>query len=100
MVLYNASAHTAKAFKGRRKQLTKIGVEPFHLPPRSPELNDIELVWRQAKHQDHPQRDRIRQSATNRFQAAQPRLGQIGPWSVQMTPLLRHRQKGWPIGSV
>ncbi len=29
------------------------------------------------------------------------RFGQIiRPWSVQMTPLLRHRQKGWPIGSV
>nr|WP_239081615.1 hypothetical protein [Streptomyces sp. SID9727] len=23
-----------------------------------------------------------------------PRSGQTGPWSVQMTPLLRHRQKG------
>lgn len=90
VVLDNASAHTAKAFKGRRKQLTKIGVELFYLPPRSPELNDIELVWRQAKYQDYPQRaqtstdaigkaveqamnnqrDRIRQSATNRIQAA------------------------------
>ncbi|MFI6198594.1 transposase [Streptomyces phaeochromogenes] len=62
----------------------------FYLPPRSPELNDIELVWRQAKYQDYPQRaqtsidaigeavdramtrqrDRIRQSATNFTRAA------------------------------
>ncbi|MFH8985836.1 transposase [Streptomyces varsoviensis] len=90
VVLDNASAHTAKAFKGRREQLTKIGVGLFYLPPRSPELKDIELVWRQAKYQDYPQRaqtstnasgkavdqamnhqrDRIRQSATNRVQAA------------------------------
>ncbi|MEU4352838.1 hypothetical protein [Streptomyces sp. NPDC023838] len=32
VVLDNASAHTAKAFKGRREQLTKIGVELFYLP--------------------------------------------------------------------
>ncbi|WP_306321582.1 MULTISPECIES: hypothetical protein [unclassified Streptomyces] len=28
----------------------------FYLPPRSPELNGIELIWRQAKYQDYPQR--------------------------------------------
>ncbi|MEV0277212.1 transposase [Streptomyces sp. NPDC050610] len=31
-------------------------MELFYLPPRSPELNDIELVWRHAKHRDYPQR--------------------------------------------
>ncbi|MBP5891975.1 transposase [Streptomyces scabiei] len=56
VVLDNASAHVAKAFKGRRRQLAKIGVELFYLPPYSPELNDIELVWRQAKYEDYPQR--------------------------------------------
>ncbi|WP_052745378.1 transposase [Streptomyces sp. WM6386] len=56
VVLDNASAHVAKAFKGRRRQLAKIGVELFYLPPYSPELNDIELVWRQAKYQDYLQR--------------------------------------------
>ncbi|MEV7342232.1 transposase [Streptomyces sp. NPDC093544] len=53
--LDNASAHTANAFKGRRRQLAKIGVELFYLPRYSPELNDIELVWRQAKYEDHSQ---------------------------------------------
>ncbi|RLV08557.1 hypothetical protein CTZ27_07125 [Streptomyces griseocarneus] len=90
VVLDNASAHVATAFKGRRRQLAKIGVELFYLPPYSPELNDIELVWRQAKYQNYPQRaqtsieaigaavdhamtrqrGRIRQSATNRIPAA------------------------------
>ncbi|MFF5011206.1 transposase [Streptomyces phaeochromogenes] len=90
VVLDNASAHRANAFKGRRRQLAKIGVELFHLPPYSPELNDIELVWRQAKYEDYPQRsqtstdslgeavdqamtqrrDRIRRSAKNFTQAA------------------------------
>jgi len=87
VVLDNASAHVAKAFKGRRRQLAKIGVELFYLPAYSPELNDIELVWRQAKYEDYPQtttpgigeavdkalthrRDRIRASAKNFTQAA------------------------------
>lgn len=90
VVLDNASAHVAKAFKGRRRQLAKIGVELFYLPPRSPELNDIERTWRAAKYEDYPQRartsidaigeavdralarqrDRIRGSAENFSQAA------------------------------
>ncbi|MFB7112708.1 transposase [Streptomyces sp. NPDC056291] len=90
IVLDNASAHVAKAFKGRCRQLAKIGVELFYLPPYSPELNDIELVWRQAKYEDYrqraqtstdslgkavdqamtQQRDRLRASARNFAQAA------------------------------
>lgn len=54
--LDNASSHVARAFRGRRRQLAKIGVDLFYLPPRNPALNDIELVWRQAKYQDYPQR--------------------------------------------
>ncbi len=56
VVLDNASAHVAKAFKGRRDQLARIGVELFYLPPRSPELNAIERVWRSAKYEDYPDR--------------------------------------------
>ncbi|MFD5699887.1 transposase [Streptomyces lasiicapitis] len=48
----NASAHTANAFKGRRRQLAKIGAELRYLSPHSPELNDIERVWRRAKYED------------------------------------------------
>jgi hypothetical protein len=54
VVLDNASAHVAKAFKGRRNQLAKIGGDLFYLPPRSPELNDIERIWRSAKYEDYP----------------------------------------------
>ncbi|WP_353963764.1 transposase [Streptomyces sp. NBC_00237] len=91
VVLDNAPAHRANAFKGRRRQLAKIGVELFYLPPYSPQLNDIELVWRQAKYEDYPQRsqtstdslgeavdqalaqrgNRIRGSAKNFTQAAE-----------------------------
>ncbi|MEV0259687.1 transposase [Streptomyces sp. NPDC050732] len=38
----------------------KIGVELCSLPPYGPELNDIELVWRQAKHEGYPQRTQTR----------------------------------------
>ncbi|GGW24675.1 hypothetical protein GCM10010317_104860 [Streptomyces mirabilis] len=54
VVLDNASAYLAKKLNGRREQLAKIGVELFHLPSRSPELNDIERVWRWAEYEDHP----------------------------------------------
>ncbi|REK84627.1 hypothetical protein DY245_42365 [Streptomyces inhibens] len=54
VVLDNASAHVARVFKGRREELATIGVELFCLPPRSPELNDIERVWRTAKYEDYP----------------------------------------------
>ena len=40
----------------------KIGVELFYLPPRSPELNDIERVWRSAKYKGYPHRAHIQLS--------------------------------------
>ncbi|GGT84940.1 transposase [Streptomyces violascens] len=109
IVLDNASAHVAKAFKGRRRQLAKIGVELFYLPPYSPELDDIELVWRQARYQDYPQRtqtssdaigeavdrtvlrqrDRIRRTASSFTQAAQTlwvrlSLSELGDQAVKV----------------
>ncbi|WP_406446391.1 transposase [Streptomyces sp. NBC_01613] len=56
IVLDNASIHHAKLFKGRREELAAIGVHLFYLPPRSPELNRIECVWRSVKYQDMPVR--------------------------------------------
>jgi transposase len=56
VVLDNASAHVDRVFKGRRDDLAVCGIELFYLPPRSPELNLIERVWRSAKYEDYPQR--------------------------------------------
>lgn len=56
VVLDNASAHVAHAFKDHRNELAAVGVELFYLPPRSPELNRIERLWRSAKYEDYPQR--------------------------------------------
>ncbi len=64
-VLDNASAHVARAFKGSREKRTGAGVELFYVAPRSPELNDIERIWRSAKYGDHSERvHTVRQSAT------------------------------------
>ncbi|WP_372412047.1 transposase [Streptomyces luteireticuli] len=46
VVMDNAQIHHARLFKGRREELEAIGVHLFYLPPRSPELNHIERVWR------------------------------------------------------
>jgi transposase len=56
VVLDNAPAHVARAFTARRTELAALGIELFYLPPRSPELNPIERVWRSAKYEDYPQR--------------------------------------------
>ncbi|GAA1927815.1 transposase [Streptantibioticus ferralitis] len=56
IVMDNAQIHHAKLFKGRREELEAIGVHLFYLPPRSPELNHIERVWRSVKYEDMPVR--------------------------------------------
>ncbi|MEU9111305.1 transposase [Streptomyces sp. NPDC048483] len=56
IVMDNAQIHHAKVLKGRRDELAAIGVHLFYLPPRSPELNRIERVWRSVKYEDMPVR--------------------------------------------
>jgi putative transposase len=56
MVLDNASFHTSKVIRGARRELAGLGVYLYYLPPYSPELNRIEPVFRQVKHQEIPQR--------------------------------------------
>ncbi|QRX89465.1 MULTISPECIES: transposase [Streptomyces] len=56
IVMDNAQIHHARLFKGRREELEAIGVHLFYLPPRSPELNLIERIWRSVKYQDMPVR--------------------------------------------
>jgi transposase len=56
VVLDNASFHTSKVIRGARKDLADSGIYLYFLPPYSPELNEIEPVFRQVKHQEIPQR--------------------------------------------
>jgi DDE superfamily endonuclease len=56
VVLDNASAHTSRVIGRARHGLSASGVYLYFLPPYSPELNLVESVFRQVKHQEIPQR--------------------------------------------
>ena len=56
VVLDNASFHTSKVIRAARKGLADLKIYLYFLPPYSPELNRIEPVFRQIKHQEIPVR--------------------------------------------
>jgi putative transposase len=56
VVLDNAGFHTSKVIRAARKGLADRDIYLDFLPPYSPELNRIEPVFRQVKHQEIPQR--------------------------------------------
>lgn len=56
IVLDNYAVHHAQLVKDRIPILKQAGVSFFFIPPYSPELNLIEPIWRQVKHQDIPTR--------------------------------------------
>ena len=50
LVLDNASVHQAGCVQARRQQWAAQGLTLLFLPPYSPELNRIEILWRFCKH--------------------------------------------------
>ena len=56
VVLDNASFHTSKVVRQARRRLAASGIYLYFLPPYSPELNQIEPVFRQVKYQEIPVR--------------------------------------------
>lgn len=56
VVLDNASLHTSRVIRGARRRLAAAGIYLYFLPPYSPELNEIEPVFRQVKYQEIPVR--------------------------------------------
>jgi transposase len=56
VVLDNGSIHVSKVFKAERKALADAGIYLYYLPAYSPELNEIEPVFKQVKHHEMPQR--------------------------------------------
>ena len=56
VVLDNASIHTSRVVRQARHRLAASGIYLYFLPPYSPELNQVEPVFRQVKHQEIPQR--------------------------------------------
>ena len=51
VVLDNAPIHTSQAFQARIMDWFRQGVGLHGLPPYSPELNLIEILWRKIKYQ-------------------------------------------------
>jgi transposase len=56
VVLDSASLHVSKVTKAARPGLAKLGLYLYYLPAYSPELNEIEPVFKQVKHHEIPQR--------------------------------------------
>ncbi|MFO0952364.1 MAG: DUF1501 domain-containing protein [Isosphaeraceae bacterium] len=56
VVLDNAGLHTGRVVRAARAGLARRGIYLYFLPPYSPELNEIEPVFRQVKYQEMPQR--------------------------------------------
>ncbi len=50
VVLDNASIHTSKTFKDNIAKWSNKGLTLLYLPPYSPELNIIEILWRFVKY--------------------------------------------------
>ncbi|MGR9116263.1 MAG: transposase [Gammaproteobacteria bacterium] len=51
VILDNASIHTAKKLKPYWELLEEKGMRFYFLPPYSPELNRIELLWHKMKYE-------------------------------------------------
>ena len=49
-VVDNASTHTSKKFKVKLQEWKDLGLHILYLPPYSPELNPIEMLWREMKY--------------------------------------------------
>jgi putative transposase len=56
VVLDNASIHTSTEVKAARPALRTRRTFLYYLPPYSPDLNDIERLFRTIKHTDLPER--------------------------------------------
>jgi transposase len=56
VVLDNAGLHTGRVVREARRRLARRGIYLYFLPPYSPELNEIEPVFRQIKYHEMPQR--------------------------------------------
>jgi transposase len=79
VVLDNASLHVSKVVKAARPGLAKLGVYLYYLPAYSPELNEIEPVFKQVKHHEIPQRSHtskaeLRESVAQGFDAHRKQL--------------------------
>ena len=50
VVIDNAAIHKGEAMDSKRQEWAAQGLYLYYLPPYSPELNRIEILWKQAKY--------------------------------------------------
>mgnify|MGYP001797438873 CR=1 FL=1 len=50
LIIDNASYHKSEAVKSKYKEWEAKGLYILYLPPRSPHLNKIEILWRKIKY--------------------------------------------------
>lgn len=50
IVIDNAGIHKGDLMEKKRRRWAKHGLYLYYLPPYSPELNRIEILWKHAKH--------------------------------------------------
>ena len=50
VLIDNAGIHKGDLMEKKRRQWAKHGLYLYYLPPYSPELNRIEILWKRAKH--------------------------------------------------
>jgi transposase len=50
VLLDNAAIHKGEAMEKKRRRWARQGLHLYYLPPYSPELNRIEIVWKHAKY--------------------------------------------------
>lgn len=50
VVLDNSATHKGQVMEKKRRQWARKGLYLYYLPAYSPELNRIEILWKQAKH--------------------------------------------------
>ena len=50
VLIDNAGIHKGKPMEKKRRQWARHGLYLYYLPPYSPELNRIEILWKHAKH--------------------------------------------------
>jgi transposase len=79
VVLDNANVHRAHAVRDARPELWRRGVYLYYLPPYSPELNDVERLFRTVKHHELPERtypslDRLEEAVASAFARCEAKL--------------------------
>ncbi|WP_313168281.1 transposase [Massilia oculi] len=50
VIIDNAGVHKGDPIEKKRRHWAKRGLHLYYLPPYSPELNRIEILWKHAKH--------------------------------------------------